>query len=207
MNNYVKLIHSNVISLSDVLIQNYKRLGLDEINMTLLLILNLQRNSQDNFLSTTVLEEKMTISEKELSERILELLQQGFIELKIDDSGEMFVLDPLINKVAELLADGDKPNDQDTAVMVSEIVVYCEKTYQRLLSVEDLKIVNMWVEEKYSIDEIKSAVLDSLKAKKAQLRYADAIIVNRHNNANRTKIEVDPELQAVLNSIHVKRNY
>lgn len=207
MNNYVKLIHSNVISLSDVLIQNYKRLGLDEINMTLLLILNLQRNSQDNFLSTTVLEEKMTISEKELSERILELLQQGFVELKIDDSGEMFVLDPLINKIAELLANGDKPNNQDAAAMVSEIVVYCEKTYQRLLSVEDLKIVNMWVEEKYSIDEIKSAVLDSLKAKKAQLRYADAIIVNRHNNANRTKIEVDPELQAVLKSINVKRNY
>lgn len=207
MNNYGKLIHSNVISLSDVLIQNYKCLGLDEINMTLLLILNLQRNNQDNFLSTTALAEKMTITEKELSERILFLLQHGFIELKIDDSGEMFVLDPLIDKVAELLAGADKPNKQDDAVMVSEIVAYCEKTYQRLLSVEDLKIVNMWVDEKYSIDEIKSAVLDSLKAKKAQLRYADAVIVNRRNNANREKAEIDPELQAVLSSINVKRNY
>ena len=64
----------------------------------------------------------------------------------------------------------------------------------------------MWVEE-YTIDEIKSAVLDSLKAKKTQLRYADAILVNRKNNSNREKIEVDKELQEVLNTINVKRGY
>ena len=64
----------------------------------------------------------------------------------------------------------------------------------------------MWVEE-YTIDEIKGAVLDSLKAKKTQLRYADAILVNRKNNSNREKIEVDKELQEVLNTINVKRGY
>jgi hypothetical protein len=64
----------------------------------------------------------------------------------------------------------------------------------------------MWVEE-YTIEEIKNAVLDSLKAKKTQLRYADAILVNRKNNSNREKIEVDKELQEVLNTINVKRGY
>lgn len=207
MNNYGKLIHSNVISLNDILIQNYKRLGLDEINMTLLLILNFQKNNQDNFLSINALSEQMTISEKDISERILSLLQQNFIELRIDEAGEMFVLDPLIDKVAAILAAEDQPTMRESSTLVTEIVEYCEKTYQRLLSVNDLEIVNMWVEEKYSLDEIKSAVLDSLKAKKTQLRYADAVIVNRRNNANREKVEVNPELQEVLSSINVKRNY
>lgn len=206
MNNYSKLIHSNVISLNDALIQNYKKIGLDEVNMTLLLLLNFQKNNQDNFLSTASLTMKMTISENEISERILSLLNQGFIELQIDETGEKFVLDPLIDKVAEALSD-EVVEKVDTSNQVSEIVEYCEKTYQRLLSVDDLKIVNMWIEEQYSLEEIKSAVLDSLKAKKTQLRYADAILVNRKNNTNREKKEVDKELQEVLNTINVKRGY
>ena len=204
MNNYSKLIHSNVISLNDVLIQNYKRLGLDEVNMTLLLHLNFQKNNQNNFLSTSILADKMAISEEKISERILFLLNQEFIELEIDETGEKFSLEPLIKKIADILFEDDQPSTEK--LDVSEIIEYCEKTYQRLLTVDDLKIVNMWVEE-YTIDEIKSAVLDSLKAKKTQLRYADAILVNRKNNSNREKIEVDKELQEVLNTINVKRGY
>ena len=204
MNNYSKLIHSNVISLNDALIQNYKRLGLDEVNMTLLLHLNFQKNNQNNFLSTSILVDKMTISEEKISERILFLLNQEFIELEIDETGEKFSLEPLIKKISDILFEDDQPSTDK--LDVSEIIEYCEKTYQRLLTVDDLKIVNMWVEE-YTIDEIKSAVLDSLKAKKTQLRYADAILVNRKNNSNREKIEVDKELQEVLNTINVKRGY
>lgn len=204
MNNYSKLIHSNVISLNDALIQNYKRLGLDEVNMTLLLHLNFQKNNQNNFLSTSILVNKMTISEEKISERILFLLNQEFIELEIDETGEKFSLEPLIKKISDILFEDDQPSTEK--LDVSEIIEYCEKTYQRLLTVDDLKIVNMWIEE-YTIDEIKSAVLDSLKAKKTQLRYADAILVNRKNNSNREKIEVDKELQEVLNTINVKRGY
>ena len=172
--------------------------------MTLLLHLNFQKNNQNNFLSTSILADKMTISEEKISERILFLLNQEFIELEIDETGEKFSLEPLIKKIADILFEDDQPSTEK--LDVSEIIEYCEKTYQKLLTVDDLKIVNMWVEE-YTIDEIKSAVLDSLKAKKTQLRYADAILVNRKNNSNREKIEVDKELQEVLNTINVKRGY
>ena len=205
MNSYSKLIHSNVISLNDALIQNYKKINLDEINMTLLLHLNYQNKTQNNFLSTSILASKMTISEEDISKRILDLLTLGFIELQIDETGEKFSLDPLVDKIADVLFK-EESKDNEVKTDVSEIIEYCEKTYQKILTVDDLKIVNMWVDE-YGLDEIKSAVLDSLKAKKTQLRYADAILVNRKNNSNREKIEVDKELQEVLNTINVKRGY
>ena len=66
-----------------------------------------------------------------------------------------------------------------------------------------LKIVNMWVEE-YTIDEIKSAVLDSLKAKKLHLRYADAILASR-NKKRETIDEVDEEAAELLAGIYVKK--
>ena len=206
MNNYSRLIRSNVISLNEALIQNYKSLDLDEVNMTLLLLLNLQKTHQDDLLSTSNLALKMTLSENEISKRILELLQKGYVELTIDETKEKFNLEPLIDKLGCLLAKTDEVRETDVN-LASKLIAYCEQVYQRILRAEDLKIVNMWVQEGYSEDEIKEAVLDSLKAKKMNLRYADAIIVNRHNNVNREKADIDPELQAVLSNINVKRNY
>ena len=77
----------------------------------------------------------------------------------------------------------------------------------KTLSVEELKIVHMWVDDNYSYEEISEAVFDSLKAKKTQIKYADAILVNRRQNMNREKVDVDPDIKEVLNSINVKRNY
>ena len=207
MNNYSKLIHSNVISLNEVLIQNYKSIGLDEIDMTILVLLNLQKLAQNDVLSIEKLSMKMTISESEISERILSLIQRGYLELKIDDvtSKEKFILDPVIEKVSKLLS--DEPQKETNQDLVKKIVEYAEKIYQRVLNVEDLKIIHFWVDEKYSYNEVCEAIFESLKAKKTQMKYADAILVNRHNNMNREKVEVDPDIKEVLNSINVKSNY
>ena len=207
MNNYSKLIRSNVISLNEVLIQNYKNIGLDEIDMTILVLLNLQKLVQDDVLSIEKLTSKMTINENEVSERILSLIQKGYLELKIDDvtSKEKFILDPVIEKISKLLS--DEPKKETDQELVKKIVEYAEKIYQRVLNVEDLKVIHLWVEEKYSYEEICEAIFDSLKAKKTQIKYADAILINRHKNVNREKVEVDPDIKEVLNSINVKRNY
>ena len=207
MNNYSKLIRSNVISLNEVLIQNYKNIRLDEIDMTILVLLNLQKLNQDNALSTNSLAEKMTLNENEISERILSLLQKGYLELIIDDvtSQEKFSLDPVIEKISALLS--EEPKQETNQEMVQKVVEYCQKIYQRILSVEELKIVHMWIDDNYSYEEISEAVFDSLKAKKTQIKYADAILVNRRQNMNREKVDVDPDIKEVLNSINVKRNY
>ena len=207
MNNYSKLIRSNVISLNEVLIQNYKNIGLDEIDMTILVLLNFQKLNQDNALSTNSLAEKMTLNENEISERILSLLQKGYLELIIDDvtSQEKFSLDPVIEKISALLS--EEPKQETNQEMVQKVVEYCQKIYQRILSVEELKIVHMWVDDNYSYEEMSEAVFDSLKAKKTQIKYADAILVNRHQNMNREKVDVNPDIKEVLNSINVKRNY
>ena len=70
---------------------------------------------------------------------------------------------------------------------------------QRDLPVEELFAAYREEKRENVEEEVLQAdfVLDSLKAKKTQLRYADAILVNRKNNSNREKIEVDKELQEV----------
>ena len=53
--------------------------------------------------------------------------------------------------------------------------------------------------------KIKTAVLDSLKAKKLHLKYADAILANRKTQSKRTMVEYDEDIKKMLDAMYVKR--
>ena len=88
--------------------------------------------------------------------------------------------------------------------LLSQIVLYIETTYAKTLSPADLMIINNWIDLGYSYNEIKKAVLDSLKAKKMHLRYADAILANRKKVRSTDTVECDDEIREMLNSMYVK---
>ena len=86
---------------------------------------------------------------------------------------------------------------------MSELVEYIEKSYQKILSSSDLMIINNWLDLKYKVEDIKQAILDSLKAKKMHLKYADAILVNRKKD--RAQINnVDEDIRKMLENVYVK---
>lgn len=66
-------------------------------------------------------------------------------------------------------------------------------------------IINSWLDLGYSYNEIKTAVLDSLKAKKLHLKYADAILANRKTQSSRTMVEYDEDIKKMLDAMYVKR--
>ena len=91
----------------------------------------------------------------------------------------------------------------DRQVVLQEMVEYIEKCYQKVLSSSDLMIINNWLDLNYNIDEMKQAVLDSLKAKKMHLKYADAILVNRKKERVQVS-NVDEDIKSMLESVYVK---
>lgn len=89
--------------------------------------------------------------------------------------------------------------------MLSQIVLYVETTYAKPCAPADLMIINSWLDLGYSYNEIKTAVLDSLKAKKLHLKYADAILANRKTQSKRTTVEYDEDIKKMLDAMYVKR--
>lgn len=203
MNNIGKLIKAKTISFNDMLVRYYHRLGLSEQEAMIIMLLYIQQDEESSILSTSNLLPKVSMSEDELAGNILKLVQRGYIEIIVNNSGkESFSLDLIFDKLGNLLEGNDK-EEKSSARDVQNIVAYCESSYQKTLSTNDLIIINHWFDEGYQEADIKQAVLDSLKAKKMHLKYADAILANR--NKKRTPVaEVDEDLKTMLESLYVK---
>lgn len=205
MNNIGKLIKSKTISFNEMLIRFYTKLNLNETEAMILMVLYVQQDDTGEVLSTDVLKSKVSLNEEELSNVILSLINKGYIELLIDDEGkEIFSIDSVIDKLGAIISSNDSIIDKnDRQVVLQEMVEYIEKCYQKVLSSSDLMIINNWLDLNYNIDEMKQAVLDSLKAKKMHLKYADAILVNRKKERVQVS-NVDEDIKSMLESVYVK---
>lgn len=205
MNNIAKLIKSKTISFNEMLIRYYHTLGLNETEAMILMVLYVEEDELCDVLSVEELKSKVSLNETELSETLLKLVQKGFIELLIDGNGhETFNLEPAIEKLGERVSTGDDKATNSKEDLIHEIVGYIENCYQKVLNPSDLMIINNWIDLNYTLNEMKQAILDSLKAKKMHIKYADAILANRKKE-RKQEVEVDDDIKQLLQSVYVGR--
>ena len=202
MNNYSKLINSHMISFKEVLVKNFKKINLNEVE-TMVIILLYEQKKINNTLSIETLLEQVTLSEYDLSSMIVDLVERGYIELVIEDNmEEHYFLTPTIEKLGEVLEKNEsKPKDNE--LEIAKTVSYIESVFQKQMTITDLKIIDRWIEEGFSFEEITETILDCVKLKKMNLKYADAVLISRKKHEKASN--VDPELQEVLQQINVKR--
>lgn len=201
-----RLIKNKTISFTEELITYYTLLKINEEETLILIHLYRQLEKNDNLLSVKSLAEKMTLSENDISQLLIHLVKLGYIELLISEGEEVFHLDGAYEALANAMSENDQSckykNRQD---LLSQLILYVESTYAKPCSPADLTILNQWLDLGYSSKEIKSAVLDSLKAKKLHLRYADAILANKKVELERTTVTYDEDLKKMLDEMYVKR--
>ncbi len=206
MSSVARLIKAKTISFTEEMIKNYHLLKLNEIETMILIHLFHQLDTNNNLLSTKVLSSKMSITEEEISNYVMNLIQKGFIELVFDEKEEVFNLDGTYNALARVLDDLEEDTTfKDRQDLLSQIVVYVETTYAKLCSPADLMVINHWLDVGYSFQEIKKAVLDSLKAKKLHLKYADAILANNKRQSEKETVVYDEDIKKMLDEMYVKK--
>ena len=207
MNAIGKLIKSKTISFPNVLIKNYQKIGLNEVNTVVIIKLYYLAEENDNFLRLNELVKSMTIEINELSNMIISLVDRGYINLEVDNEGrEQFNLDGTIEKLGAILDDNDE-TENGKQKMIESIISYVESTYGRVANVSDLTIINNWIDLGYKYDDIRNEILQSLKAKKMHLKYADAILATRKLNQPEKRMEVDDEIKELLDNAVKKRWY
>lgn len=206
MSSVERLIKSKTISFSEELLSNYKLLKLNETECIILIFLYRKLDQHDNVLSIEQLQEKMTLTSDEISNIVIGLVNKGFIDIDMEDTTESFSIDKTIERLAKLLDTDNSENSlKERQDLLSQIVLYIETTFAKTLSPADLMIINNWIDLGYSYEEIQKAILDSLKAKKMHLRYADAILANRAEKKNREVVEYDEDIKKMLDAIYVKK--
>jgi len=101
-----KLFNNRLINVKDYIINNYKKLNLNEIEAMLLIHIFDLSESGEHFLSINQLKEKVTLTFVECSNCVFKLVQKNLIAFNmiIDDNGkrkEMFTLEPLFEKIVQ----------------------------------------------------------------------------------------------------------
>lgn len=206
MTSVARLIKAKTISFTEEIIKNYSKLKLTEIEAMLLIHLYHQLDSNNNLLSVKDLTLKMSIDEDSISKYVISLIQKGFIELELNEGEEIFKLDGTYEAIAKLLDNQEEDNVfKDRQDLISQVILYIETTYARPCTPADLMIVNNWLDLGYSFQDIKKAILDSLKAKKLHLKYADAILASRKKQETRETVVVDADLKKMLDEMYVKK--
>ena len=207
MNRIAKLIKAKTIDFTQVLIQNYKAIGLNETTAVIVAKLYYLADENDNFLELGKLAKEVTINIEQLGDLIIDLVNKGYIELTLDNNGrETFSVDGVIEKIALVL---DKGSNEDVLSerqeKLSLIVSYVETTFSKTCTSSDLIVINAWLDNNYDYEDIKNAVFKAFQLGKINLKYVDAILASKSNHKENNKIEVDEELKALLDGAYVKK--
>lgn len=202
MNNYAKLIESHMISFKESMVLNYKKIGLNEIEAMVIILLYENKKHKSGAISVKTILPYVTMSESELSKIVVSLVERGYIELSIIDNKESFQLTPTMQKLGGVIEVEHRTTD-DVKTQSREIIHYLETNYQRTLSASELLIIQRWFDENRTLQDMMKVIDESLALKKYNLKYADAIMTKNSNN--KEEVQVDPEMLELLGKVNVRR--
>lgn len=177
--NVEYLFKNQLVNFEKVLIQRYLELRIDETDVLLLLHLYEMETSNIQVLSVSDLTNKTTLNIDDVANRVDLLVTKGFISLDImEEEGlfeERFSVLPTLFMLIEQEPEISKPETKKFVEMM-------ENELNRPLSSKELQIIESWT---YSVDEVKSAILDALKVKKMGVEYISKILENNKNEVKK----------------------
>lgn len=203
MNTIGKLIKARTISFIEVLIKNYLEIGLNERETLIIGKLYYMYLDNNTNLSETKLANEMGLEPDIVASHIVDLCNKGFISIELKNGKEEFNLDGTIDKLGQILEGQEVSPKLNRQEEMHNITSYAERVFGRVLTTSDLNVVNIWLDEGYTLQDVRKAIDLSMRATHPSLKYADAIVVSEKERQSEP-VEVDPELREVLEGINVK---
>ena len=205
-----KLMAEEIIDFPKLVLKNYKKIGLSEIEAFVIIELYNQVQVGNTFLNPSKIIKNITIDKDQLLTILDGLIKRQYlsIQLKKTKSGketEVFHLDGTIQKIIDQyqiqikheLISADKEYD----TVEEELVDVIETHFQKQLTPLELEIISKWVhEDQFPLLDIKKGLLDAVKANKLSLSYVDSMLIKRKNKKTKTEADVtyNPEKSEAL---------
>lgn len=183
-------IKSGNISIPTALLTHYKKMGLSEIEMVLILHVHSFLEKGNYFPTLGELSDRMTIDCTSILRR---LIQRGFIEIKdaFSDEGirfEMYSLDPLWEKlVNQFQAQNNLKATAENESQETDLYTCFEQEFGRPLSPFECESLGMWLDDDHHEPVIiKAALREAVISGKLNFRYIDRILFEWKKNGIKT---------------------
>lgn len=192
--NMKSFIKKNIIDFSELVLNNYYKIGLDETDAVIIIKLNYLLNRNITFIHPRKLSEMLSISPSTTSKRLNNLIDKGFVKMELIKNGngketESFNLDFVIESIlkAEFEEKVHEASDQNRNIE-SRLVNMFETEFRKPLSVLEIQTLTKWLsEDNYTYEEIKAALFEASKARKLTIKYVDRILLNKDNEEPKKK--------------------
>lgn len=159
------------------LISHYKKLGLNELEVMVILQLHRFIHENKDFPTPFELSSHLTVNEKECSNILRKLIQNGFLKIKQLENEknqltEAYCLDPLWEKLFQL---NESTVEQESNI--GTIFVLFEQEFGRPLSPFEIEMINSWLDEDdIAPSLIKAGLRESVLMGKLNFNYIDRIL-------------------------------
>ncbi|MDO5330383.1 MAG: DnaD domain protein [Bacillota bacterium] len=176
-----------------LLLDNYKKLGLNEEDAIVLLMLEQLINQGNKVVTADLLSLKMQYEAKKIDSILVSLLKRGYIVYDFEGYQMLTSLDPLKKKLYALLEKEIAENNAnlvsaERAEALSRLYAYFEKRLSRTLSPVEMDFIQGWLSDGFSEDEIKGALDDAYIAGKRKIKSVDKAL-----RSNRARADIAKE--------------
>lgn len=191
-----------------ILLENYKKLHLSDIEMMLIIHIHSYIREGLHFPSVDQLQARMSCSKLELGHMLNKLRKEKFIEIRssYDDENkvrESYSLDPLWDKLFRYLTIGlekvgttkteevwpvqTSSHDQTLVASSGEIFKRFEEEFGRPLSPMECENITLWIDQDdMNAEMIFLALREAVISNKLSMRYIDRILFDWQKNGYRT---------------------
>jgi DNA replication protein len=183
--NMKSLIQKNIVDFSELVLNNYYKIGLDETDAIIIIKLKYLLDRNITFIHPKKLSNMLSISATTTSKRINNLIDAGYINIELTKNGhgketETFNLDTVIERIVK--ADFDEKiyrKDDNNPNIEQRLVHMFETEFRKQLSVLDIQTITKWLnEDNYTYEQIKGALFEASKARKLSIKYIDGILLH-----------------------------
>jgi DNA replication protein len=180
-NELTRWIESGQTLVPNLLLQNYKKIGLADTEFIFVLQLKAYIDKNVPFPNLALIAENMGIAEKDVFSLLHNLLQKQMLlmETKNDLSGKVedsYSLDPLYQRLFQLMERSEKK--QPVQKQEKNIMSMFEQEFGRNLSPIEMQTIASWIDmDHYPLELIESALKEAVLNRVYSLKYIDRILL------------------------------
>ena len=175
-----------------ILVDNYKRLGLNENELSIILVTNSLIQKGVNFITPDIIALKMTLDFQEIDTCFTNLIKKNILTLSGNEKIQISI-EPLKKQLMEIFYEELKKEDLSTSSKdLNNIYVLFENEFGRALSQFEVNTINDWFEQGNSLEAIKEALNIATLAKVKTIRYIDQILLGWKRREEIAKNGISP---------------
>ncbi|KFZ26853.1 MAG: DNA replication protein DnaD [Candidatus Izimaplasma bacterium HR2] len=188
------LIKKNIVDFSELVLNNYYKLGLNETDAVIIIKLNYLLGANKTYISPKELSESLSVSAQTTSKRLNSLIERGFIKLKLiktknGKQTESFNLDFLIERILKSdYEEKEVDKIEKNKTLEGRLVKLFEEEFNKPLSVLDIQTITKWLnEDKYTYEQIEDSLFEALRSRKLNIKYVDGILLKQDKSTQPKK--------------------